>query len=429
MPVQEAAITVTLINGVLKLLSAGRGLFGAARSTWRRARLERFATPRALQRALVRREADIGQTVQVEGYLSRYAHLYRPISFLNARLDAERIASDAARLSQPGRQLVRAVAWLATQNPVASLPPFNLEDRAIRCLFLYPGSHDSFLYRGGIDKEDNLRSIRIPNVYEPRVAIPDDAWPIPLLVSADEGLNIAERKVSLVATIRQLPQPLADRFSALYAAHYDRRVLSNFLLPSVDPSLSICLSVLPEDKDTGLRDEKALRAADRSVLYVEGHVEGAGESNVVDLITQALPLDLRVAQLTLQSGRSQGGVRMAVGARPTNQEAGYRMLAARDDISAMIKAPNIVGFYAETTPAKDVVRRTGDLVEAISAFRTQLAPAADERSLPLSLSIDFLYDFERQPQFEPGGILSSEAALAALRGDQELEQAREWLRG
>jgi hypothetical protein len=425
MPLGEAAAAVTLINGVLRLLSTARALFGAARGTWTRARHQRFATPRALQRALVRREAEIGDTVEVEGYLSRYAHLYRPISFLNARLDVERMASDTARLSRQGKQVVMTAAWLAAQNPIASLPPFTLGDRPIRCLFLYPSSHDSFLYHEAADKEDELHSLRLPRVYEPRVAIPGDAWPIPLLMCADESLMVAERKITLVATIRELPHALAERFARLYSTHYDRRVLSNFLLLPLDPSPSICLSALPEDKDTGVREKKTLSAADRSVLYVEGHVEGAGDSHVVDLMGQALPLDPRAGPVTVGN---QGNVRVAVGPKPESGREEYRMLAAREDISVMIKAPNIIGFYGETTPTRDLMRRTSDLAELVSAFRAQLTHVAEERGLPLSLSIDFLYDFERQPLFEPGGILSSEAALRALRGDEELEKAREWLR-
>lgn len=125
MDIAEPAAAVLLINETVRLLSAARGLFTTAQKHARLALLQRFATPRALQRALLRGEVNLGTTVRVDGYLSRYAHLVRPISYLNVQLDAELMVSMAERHGLTGG-VGLVMANRAAQNPISTLPKFTI---------------------------------------------------------------------------------------------------------------------------------------------------------------------------------------------------------------------------------------------------------------------------------------------------------------
>ena len=421
---EDASNAVQLINGVLQLLSSAKSMFERAQKSLRKAHLQRYGTPRALQRALVRGEIEVGETVKVEGYLSRFAHLHKPISFVNVRQDSERMASMVA---QTKARMVSMSAVRVAQNPITALPPFSVEEEPVRCLFLYPGSHDRFIYAKTVNKKDDLNSLRLPDYLSPRIAIPPDAWPVPVLVSDEEGLVLAERRVKLVAVVRALPPDLAERFQHLYAGHYDRAVLSNFLLLHKEPSLSFCLSALPSDQDTGAEAQKAIFGYDRSLLYVEGHVEGSYKNNLADAISRSIPLDERVGEL---SRTSFGAGSVEIGGSATgNAGALFQMVAAPQDMSVTVKPPNVIGFYAETGPTRGLVKRTGELAELVSSFRRNLAAEPNDDGEPLALSMDFLFDFERQGLFADDGVLSSETALQALRGDDSLDDAVRWLRG
>src|SRR5215211_1592118 len=82
--------TLAAVANVVKILEAGRKLWASAGTYVRKPKIERYATPHALHRAIVRGEVLVGQTVRVTGYISRYAHLYRPISFVNHQVVLER---------------------------------------------------------------------------------------------------------------------------------------------------------------------------------------------------------------------------------------------------------------------------------------------------------------------------------------------------
>ena len=305
--------------------------------------------------------------------------------------------------------------WLAAQNPIAMIPPVPMDGESTRCLFLYPAIHDSFLYHKPVVKGDSLKGVTM-DFTSPRVAIPDDAHPIPVLTTAREGLIWAEQRVTLEAVVSELPSELAGRFHALYANHYDPRVLSNFLLLRREPPVSFCLDTTARERDTGAHVEKSIQAADRALLYVEGHVEGAGEQDLLDRLEQAIGQQAGLV--------SRGGLQYQIGA----VKQPYRIMGAVEDMTVMMKAPNVVGLYAETCPTQDLVTRADQLREATALLRSAVGSAGAVVGLPLEFRLDFLFDFERQRQFEQTGVLSSEAALQALRGEDELQATRHWLR-
>lgn len=106
----------------------------------------------------------------------------------------------------------------------------------------------------------------------------------------------------------------------------------------------------------------------------------------------------------------------------------FRLLAARGDVTVNLKASNVVGFYAETTPHRDMTTRIADLQTILAEFRSNLQEVPTPNNKPMSFVLDFVFDFDRQTLFDADGVLASETALAALRGDEELRETREWLR-
>jgi hypothetical protein len=334
------------------------------------------------------------------------------MSFLNSRLDTARMDSIAQQRGiRAGRGFV--AAHLAAQNPVSTLPSFTVEDESTRCLFLYPGSHDRFLYSRPTAKGDSLHSLQIP-MLDPRVAIPDDAWPIPILLPADTALRSAETRAQLTAVVRELPPELARKFGVLYGQHYDQRVLSNFLFLPGEPSLCYCLSVLPSDQDAGIESAlPAVSPVDRALLYVEGHV--SGERPDLTAIEEALALPGLGHFTQLDGSRPKA---------PADEQ--YRLLAAPFDITINLKAPNVVGLYAETTPTRDLPVRVQDLLTMWTGLRGGLEDIERRQGSPLTLSTDFMFDFDRQALFDPKGLLPP--AEDEVAGESDVSDARTWLR-
>ncbi len=323
-----------------------------------------------------------------------------------------------------------AVAHLASQNAISSLPAFRIGEHQVRCLFLYSSAHDRFLYSRPQHKDDDLKTLQIPPL-EPRIAIPEHAWPVPVLLPTETALAIAERRVRLTAVVRELPLELSQRFQTLYAKHVDKRTLSNFMLLPGEPSLSYCLSLLPEDQDTGFNHEATNASpVDRSLLYVEGHVEG--DSVSLDMIAEALHLP-ELGYFSQQSFTETAAVfpvLLKLDARPSAVEGErYRVLAGPDDVTINLKAPNIFGFYAETTPARNLSARVQDLASIWSRLDDGVASTATKLGRPMQLALDFLFDFDRQAMFDTKGVLTSDRALQALHEDDELRSTADWLRG
>jgi hypothetical protein len=125
-----------------------------------------------------------------------------------------------------------------------------------------------------------------------------------------------------------------------------------------------------------------------------------------------------------------GSMWVGRGPKPIEPEKGtdyeqYRVVAAPEDITIMIAAPRTVGFYAETTPTKDLQQREINLKAVLEDFRRRLGDAAGPG---IDFQLDFLFDYERQSVFDDVGVLGSEVALQALKGTAGLEETREWLR-
>jgi len=398
---------VTLALQIVNLLWSARGLVQGALKPLRIAGLSRYATPKALRNAIGRHEVTVGNTIRIEGYLSRYAHLFQPLSYSNAQIDIQRAAS-LANFGRPkpapggAMQVTSAMAWRATQNPISSLPAFDVEGCPVRCMFLYPNSHDSFIYHDPIDKTDELKSIQLGNIRRQRVAIPEHGWPLPLLVPDALVPTVSERRVELVTVVRRLPDLLASRLTRLFSLHYQPDVLSLFLIPDMEPPLNYCLSLLEADQDTGVRRVRDSEpAVARAYVYAEGHLEGTGFDG--HTITDAIPKAI------------------VPGAANRVERANLVSIAAPGDLAVQILAPGTVGFYAETTPGRTLQETAKALEALVGQFKAGLPKSA-------SFPMDFLFDPDRQHDFDTAGSLSSEHLDKAIR-DADLEEARRWLRG
>lgn len=394
------------VRQTLETARAARDLFGPLLRGRFGPPARRYPTPKALARAVSRGEIGLGASVEISGLLSRYAHLYKPISWTNAVVDharSERMRRDVA-VGGGMRKASAGMSWRAAQNPVATLPRLTVDGESIRCMFLYSNLHDTFIYHKAMSRDDDLRGIRLgaAATRSPRVAIPEQARPIPVLMNAEEALTFAERKVRLTAAVRELPVDLGNRFASLYAAHYDPSVLSNFLLANREPPIAFFL----EPMETSFEDKRTDIEL-RSVIYVEGHIDQVDLGLEPSEVAKIIPRQDGIATPV-----------MVVGGREA-----LRTEACPDDITATIIPGGIIGFYAETGPTRPAAARFEQIASLVHEFGRRA-----NKEFGHDFATDFLTDYERQRLFEPSGVLAG-AALSALMNDEGLRSTVDWLRG
>jgi hypothetical protein len=403
---------VTLLNGLRLAWLGGSRIFRPGQRT-----IPKFPTPKALRNAILRGDIAAGDKVAVKGYLSRYAHLVKPVSYLNSTTDIVR----TVKLRQRIPNAIVSASWQASQLPVSCLPVTQTEEEKLNTLFLYPTSFTGFLYKQALDPKDELIGFTMGGdrgdaILRPRIAIPEQAWPIPVLVRAGKPGVPTEVKVELTVTAEELPSEILSKLEPIYKSHFQVDLLSNFLLLGRERVLSHCLYLDPSESE--VRITKKADLTHRMVLYVEGHFENmADDLAVSDAIASIIPVHpaLGGGSLTFHGGP---------------QVQGRRMSATPEGLHIFIKPPAVVGLYGETSPSHGLGNVHKMLVSQYQALAREgparLAQWSTGRQPRLQL--DFTYDYARQWDFDTDGIWESTRAAQIITEDAGFEDTKRWLK-
>jgi hypothetical protein len=381
----------------------------------REATRKTLPSPRALKAALLRGDVTVGDVVRLRGYISRYCQIILPVSYLNSRIDMRETKRvlERAELRSPGAKAV-GTSWAASQLPVTAFPRLKVGNDEVCCLFLYASGFQGFLYSTALDSGDRLNSLRLPGISQPRVRIPEHAWPVPVLMAPPMAQLCAEKKVELQAVLQELPSELLEHFRVVYNTHYQRQYLSQFVMLQTSVPRIVCLTAFDDDAIRDISDEDYTKVM---AIYAEGHVEGTEvtEKLMDDLIGVLPRAEFDMGPWTFTNGSNWG----------------WRMAATSDDINVFVKPPGVVGFYAQTSRAQPIE----SVHAALSRTYRQFDEAVQQRmrvgsggSAP-SLHLDYLYDYERQWDFDPQGMWQSQHAYELLRAQPDLDATKRWLRG
>lgn len=355
-----------------------------------------------------------GDKVKIDGYLSKYAHMVLPASFIDSVYDTRR----AQKLKERRPNDTLLGVWKAAQIPISSLRPLSTKEGVLSCAFLYSKYFTGFLYNQPVDPEDKLRGVRVSNPpnYAPRVRIPEYSRPIPVIFYDNKYSSLLDHYVEIEARVQPIPKEFMPDLHIIYNTHFDRGMLSLFFDLSSDNLISYCLSLC--DPDTGVKQRYKKTLTNRLVLYAEGHVQAdTVDDNLVTVIHESIPLH-KAPALHFSVGEEQGNVHPV-------------MFVPDDELFAFYKPPLSVGFYVQTSDQFPFALQHKRLSEHYTLFKTNIEEhfkSLDQNSRP-QFKLDFLYDFSRAWDFDSAGVLDSKVAYDVIKGDQSLQDTRNWLRG
>ena len=400
---------VVLLNGLRLAFLGGKWVLARGQH-----HIPTYPTPKALRSAILRGDVAAGDRIRIRGYVSRYAHLVKPVSYLSSCTD---IAS-AVRLKGKIPRAIVLGNWKATQLPVSCLPPTQSHKRRLSTLFLYSTAFTGFVYRQSLIPGDNLTTMKLGGdaILCPRVAIPEQAWPVPILVDTEEPGLPVETKVEVTATLQQLPAEILRDLEPIYKSHFQVDYLGNFLRLETERILSHGLYVEPAESDV-----KVLKAADfthRMIVYVEGHFENVADDPAIsDAIAKLMPVHPAL-----------GAGSWSFSGQP--EVEGRRMSATPDGLHVFVKPPAIVGLHGETSPAHGLTDIHKKLAAAYRGVRTSGAQALSDWSTGQQprLALDFVYDYARQWDFDDKGIWESSRAERIVSEDPGFRDTKRWLK-
>lgn len=356
-----------------------------------------------------------GDKIKIEGYLSKYAHIVLPASFMNSVYDSRR----AQKIQEKRPSGILLGVWKAAQIPISSLQPLSTEEGKLFCAFLYSKHFGGFLYNQPVDPKDTLRGFQmsVPPKHTPRVKIPEYSRPIPVVFYEDQYSSLLDHYVELEARVQPVPKEFMPDLHTIYGTHFDKDFLSLFLDLSTERLINYSLSVC--DPDTEIKQQGKQSLANRLVLYVEGHVEvNRFDKNLINVIRESVPLQVAPALTVVRGGMEQETIERV-------------MFVPDDELFAFYKPPFAIGFYAQTSDKFPFYVQHKRLTKHYNLFKESLNERckALESSLQPTFKLDFLYDFSRAWDFDSAGVLDSKIAYEILKGDPSLQNIKNWLRG
>jgi hypothetical protein len=349
----------------------------------------------------------IGDLIVCEGFLSRYAQTFKPLTFTalipGASKEEKKLTVDKDGKMVEGYTISSDLAPF--QMPVNNIPPLSTGLGRMKCCFLYPSDFSSFVYPRSQKKASESYDKDL-------LDIPESSKPILVLLDENRFGKHLEKQVQIKGQLQLVPETVVKIFDGLYDATV-RELLSNCYFPLEGRSSFICLSLLYQDSSVDVIKEE--REEIPGNLFVEYHAENVQYHlrEFDDFVGNSIPdfFDIK-AGLALPGSK-------------------VRFFITKGKVKFLYRKPNVFGFYVHSNLSNnaDLVTKLASLREFTGRFSRKLKEQAKEKmSIDLEMRMDFVFDYTKKFVIDPRGSLNSMEIETIAKANQEIKETVDWLK-
>lgn len=354
---------------------------------------------------------NLGNIIETSGYLFKYGQVFKPYTHVNYMFGNCKKEAKEKIVYKNGQKLIQASMSMnpkAFEPPIQKIPSFN----DVGCAFLYDSRFKGFMHE--LNQNVNEQS-------EKPLIIDCFSKPIMVLYDKTKQERFINKEVNLKGRIIQLPLELTGALNGIFD-NTIRDICSNFFRPYNENVNFICISLLESECEA--KEISAIVGIDsiEAPLYIEAQAEGLSKlpsieaQKLIESILPNLPQKL------------DPNFPLTVGTYTNNVGTPFLSI---DNINVVFREPEIVGFYCDTIlfDSEEYQKNLNDFIIFVNNF------AIDYQKISKNLigekgdlSLNFIFDYEKQFLFDKRGVLNSRTAKRLYEFDEPTRYVQNWLK-
>lgn len=347
---------------------------------------------------------NIGDTINVSGYLLKYGQCFKPYTHVNMLFEEAKSGQEGYTLKNG--KLFKTGSVIAStrifQPPIQSIPAFE----GVGCAFLYDERFRTFEHQ-----QNPLESER----KEKPIIINQYSKPIIILYNKETQEKFINKKVDIKGKVISLDSEMIKSLNGIFD-NTIREICSNFFRPYNENINFICISTIGNEvrEVDNLTELEGLKAP----LFVEAQLEDLNVENKDFFVRKLIP-DLASKKINVPYDVFRVDGDFAIPYLTVGK------------VQVLFREPDIIGFYTltELYNEKEFQERLANFENYINNFSLEYGNRSKkEIGEKKNMYLNFLFDYKKQYLFDKRGVLNSKTAKELYDLDENYRYIQDWLK-